>query len=266
MSNEEEIEGLPNPVDMFLNVPIFESFEFSEDDSFYEIEYFHGNIDCYCIECGRHSVFYNTKKEYRTVYSYRNYYFSHVFKCSRDTDHQLMFLFRADGNILTKIGQFPSLADLETVDIQKYRKALGQEKYKELARAVGLVSHGVGIGAYVYLRRIFETLIEKYKDESVQEGTITEENYQKSRMDEKINLLKNKLPPFLVENRSLYSILSKGVHSLSENECLEHFPVIKLGIELILDDELEKIEKEEKIKKATKEISLIQQGIKDDKP
>ncbi len=37
----------------------------------------------------------------------------------------------------------------------------------------------------------------------------------------------------------MYSILSKGIHELSEEECLQYFKLMKIGIELILDEQLE---------------------------
>ncbi|MFI3135251.1 MAG: hypothetical protein QX197_00585 [Methylococcaceae bacterium] len=76
-------------------------------------------------------------------------------------------------------------------------------------------------------------------------------------MNEKIVILNSELPEFLVENKSMYSILSKGIHELSENECLAAFPVIKVGIEIILDDKLEKINREKKLEEAKKAISTL---------
>lgn len=71
-------------------------------------------------------------------------------------------------------------------------------------------------------------------------------------MAEKIQMLKNELPPFLVEHPKIYSILSKGIHELSESDCLKNFETLKLGTELILDQRLEAKEREDKIK-ATRE-------------
>ena len=51
--------------------------------------------------------------------------------------------------------------------------------------------------------------------------------------------------------------MSKGIHELSENECLKHFSVIKLGIELILDEKLDALKKEEKLKAASKAIHSV---------
>ena len=80
-------------------------------------------------------------------------------------------------------------------------------------------------------------------------------------MDEKIALLKNLLPSFLVEYKVLYAILSKGIHELSEQECLQAFSVVKLGIELILDEKIEQQEKERKIQDASKAIQNLSSSL-----
>jgi len=54
----------------------------------------------------------------------------------------------------------------------------------------------------------------------------------------------------------MYGILNKGVHDLTEEECLEYFPVLRNGIELILDDEIQRVAK---VKKAP----LTQRPIED---
>jgi hypothetical protein len=187
---------------------------------------------------------------------YHHHIFTLRFTCTRESQHQMYFVFLAHSKMLQKIGQHPSMADLAAPDLQKYKKVLGEERYREFVRGVGLISHGVGIGAFVYLRRVFEGLIAKARAKAAEAGW-QEADYEKARMDEKIALLKTYLPPFLVENRKLYGILSKGIHDLSEDECLEAFPVVKLGIEMILDEELERVNKEEKIKAAQKQISAL---------
>ncbi len=57
-------------------------------------------------------------------------------------------------------------------------------------------------------------------------------------MDEKILLLKHFLQSFLVENRAFYGMMSKEVHSLTEQECLDYFDTVKTGIEEILEEKL----------------------------
>ncbi len=68
------------------------------------------------------------------------------------------------------------------------------------------------------------------------EPAFNDEKYQKSSIKEKIALLKNFLPKILVENKEAYSILSKGVHELKENECLDSFELLLSTIELILEE------------------------------
>ena len=73
-------------------------------------------------------------------------------------------------------------------------------------------------------------------------------------MAERITMLKDRLPAFLVENPAMYSILSKGIHELSEEECLKHFSTLRICIELTLDNKLEKKNREMKIKEARKAL------------
>lgn len=115
----------------------------------------------------------------------------------------------------------------------------------------------------MYLRRIFESLIDKAKQEANAEQGWDEDTFQRARMDEKISILKHHLPDFLVENRSLYGIMSVGVHTLSEAECLDAFPIVRVGIELMLDEQLEKHARAKKIAAATKGISALGKSLKE---
>ena len=163
-SEEDENAKMPSPQDFCLREPLYRTFTFdnARSNPFFGLEHFKGSLDCYCEECGRHSVFNRLDEaKYAERSHFNNYVFSLWFSCSRDSQHQLLFVFRAHKSVLEKIGQYPSIADLATPDLQKYRPLLGDERYRELTRGVGLASHGVGIGAFVYLRRIFESLIEE---------------------------------------------------------------------------------------------------------
>ncbi|MBU2973202.1 hypothetical protein [Zobellia sp. B3R18] len=177
--------------------------------------------------------------------------FIRKFTCPRqpnDPSHSQYFIFRVINKNLIKVGQHPTLADLTTESISKYRK-LNEDIYSELNRAIGLAAHGVGIGAFVYLRRIIEKHILTPKiNELISEEKIAKEELFKKDFKEKINLAKDKLPSFLVENTKIYSILSKGIHALDEEECKEHFPILRTSIEIILDEQIEKNQREKKNK------------------
>lgn len=81
-------------------------------------------------------------------------------------------------------------------------------------------------------------------------------------MEDKIEMLTQHLPKFLVENRKLYGIMSVGVHTLSEADCLAAFPVVRVGIELMLDEQLEKYARQKKITEAGLKISALGTTLK----
>lgn len=186
-------------------------------------------------------------------------------RCVRD-GHVLTYYFHFDRETskFMKVGQFPSVADFQIQDIKKYKNLLTKEKLREFAKAIGLAANGVGIGSFVYLRRIFEDLISEAYSLALKDQKIDADSFVKERMDKKIVVLKDYLPEFLFQNRSLYSILSVGIHSLSEEDCLMHFDAVKVGIELILDEKLEQLNKAKKLKEANQKIEAITQKIKRD--
>lgn len=265
-SPDAQFDPLPSPQHFCLTVPLYKQFQIDKDKSnpFYELETYEGVLDCHCHGCKRHSVFSRTKPA-TTIQSYAhlsNYLTALWFVCSREKQHKICFVFHSHQGVLQKIGQYPSIADLASPDLQKYRPVLGDAGLRELTRAVGLASHGIGVGAFVYLRRIFEALIETARQSAASEPDWDDSAFANSRMEEKIAKLKHHLPEFLVENRTIYSIMSVGVHALSEEQCLAAFPIVRVGIELILDERLEKHAREKKITKARNEISNLATELK----
>ena len=175
-----------------------------------------------------------------------------VLKCKRYEDlFYIFFQVDEENDVFRKVGQNPSVADFHLAKVKKYTKYLGKDKQREFTKAIGLYANGVGIGSFIYLRRLFESLILEAGEKLIANGVISKEEFYPRHMDEKIELAKSALPVFLVENKSIYGILSKGVHELSEDECKDYFDVVKKSIEMILD---EKIEYEEK-KKSRKNLS-----------
>jgi hypothetical protein len=183
--------------------------------------------------------------------------------CKRNDN---LFLFHIHWNPkdrkLMKIGQFPSVADFHLYEVKQYKKLLSNEKLREFTRAIGLAANGVGIGSFVYLRRIFEHLIQEAYKQAVSDKSITESDFQTSRMDQKIDLLDTYLPDFLKENKALYSILSLGIHELDEKTCLAYFDTLRVGIEIILDEKLDELRKREKVAAAKRKITNLKSKIK----
>ena len=274
--------ALPTIESFFLEIPLYEKFPFTEADGnyIYVLKFFSGKVDAYCPFCEKSSTFRgNQSQPSPGGFQVANYselkqrggvglsgWINKIFPinliCTRNESHLMQIIIYLTENEFFKIGQFPSIADLSMPDLRKYRDVLSSEKYKELNRGIGLITHGVGVGAFVYLRRIFEDLIEEARIEHSKLAEWDEDTYQRSRMDDKIEILKSSLPDFLTENRKLYGILSKGIHELTENECLEYFPTVKLGVELILDEKLEHKRRKNKIEAAKKSLGKIQSDLK----
>jgi len=255
----------------FIEMPLYDVIQINDlnSTSLYYLITNHSDFDAYCTSCEKDSVFKRKDNPSWATYEWNfnrdqksPFFIRILYKCVRNDDHLYESRFLLQDNKLQKIGQWPSIANFQYPLLEKYKQVLGGEKYKELNRAVGLASHSVGIGSFVYLRRIFENLIEEAHSKAKSDSNFIEQDYIKSRMNEKILLLKDHLPEFLVENSSMYSILSKGIHELSENECLDYFEPLKVAIELILDEKIEEKRKQEKIAASKKALADIKNKIK----
>ena len=158
---------------------------------------------------------------------------------------------------ITKVGQYPSVADFHIGQVRKYGKILPKDKMREFTKAIGLAANGVGIGSFVYLRRIFEHLVfEAFEVAKSSNKEFDIEGFKTARMNEKIQMLYGFLPDFLIENHTIYGILSKGIHELSEEDCKKYFTILRESIEMILDEKLEAHQKE--LKKASIKQTLSQ--------
>lgn len=184
-----------------------------------------------------------------------------TFKVYCNKKHSLISIFNLDKekNKLIKIGQYPSLNDFDTT-LNKYSSILKDENRKDINKALGLESHGIGAGSFVYLRRVFEKLIFDVFDENAIEINMTKADFIKLKMENKIEKLESFLPNFLTENKKvLYGILSKGVHELTEKECLNYFDTMLKSIIIILEEKNKlknKKEVKDKLQKIYSDLKL----------
>jgi hypothetical protein len=284
---------IPSAKDFLTSTPIYNelSYEPGETQQVVDILFYDGSYDSYCTECKRNSTFQTEPREIPfehqqlEVVNNRGRAFGiseplqpnapkGVFQidahCTRDSSHHQYFFIlaesrtvkQADGKIkqhlaIQKIGQYPSYGDVHISQTRKYENLLPSQHLKELNKAIGLAAHGVGIGSYVYLRRIFESLIEEAHQEAINDQEWEEEKYLSLRINERISLLKHHLPEFLVAHPQVYSILSKGIHELSEDDCLEHFDVLRVSIELILEQRREKRDQQKRMATAKSALQRI---------
>lgn len=217
-----------------------------------------GSVDAYCPSCKRLSVFrVQTRRSFGIATDepekIKSYGLIAVHaKCVRQNpegftdkcEHDLHVLFHRSGDQLVKIGLYPAKADMDFGLLDDPHKELPPDLRTELGTAIGLSSHGVGIGAFVYLRRIFERLVHDSYEVALAAGEVEQKNYQNARMSEKILLLAEHLPSRLVQSANLYGVLSKGIHELSEEECRKNFPLVRQAINLILSQRHEEREYE----------------------
>ena len=168
--------------------------------------------------------------------------------------------------LLIKIGQYPSLKDLQLFDTKKYRKMLDKH-YSDYTLALALYADGVGAGAFVYLRRILEHLVEnihqKYITMTNTSNSFSEEDYRTKHFNDKISYLETSfgitiIPHELNTIRNIiYGVLSKGIHELSEEDCKKIFPAAKYIIDSILDQQIQQQEKEKRLKEVKQVFSSL---------
>jgi hypothetical protein len=188
-----------------------------------------------------------------------------TFTCARVDSHKFRVILNITRRwkpaefVFSKIGQLPSTLDLLRGDLQKYSKVASADDLRELNSSAMCNSHGFHVAAFVYLRRIFERRLVLAHEAAKSNPEWNERDYdaRRLRMDERIKALKNHLPNFLVQNRKLYGILSKGVHELSEKECQEGHAAVNLAIVLILDEEIERRERAEKLAGAKRSLEKL---------
>lgn len=251
----------PTPSEFFLSAAMYEAYQWSDPslDEVLKLTGFTGSIDTYCVECKDRSLFV---VEYPPLHDSREKLRERVktpficvvqARCSRAKQHIACYVFRIhekDG--VTKIGQYPSAADAAKQDLKNYRKVLNEEHQKGFTKALGLFSHGVGAGSIVYLRKIFEHLVEEAHQEARENEVWVSthgETYPTLKMANKVATLEDFLPSDLVQHPKLYGFLSQGLHRLSEEECLKLFPMLRLAIEYILDQKLERLNAKQRRKK-----------------
>lgn len=255
-----------NPYTFFFELPIYTPIVINDQNKsdYFNLVYYVDTLDAY-----NPTLKENTTYTINTcIKNNKNYFYQYggmeycILTCVRTKELIYVFIFfDIKNSTIQKIGQYQSIADFHISQIKKYDKVLSKEKLKEFTRAIGLAANGVGIGSFVYLRRIFEDLIEEAHLKAKITNAWDDEKFAKQRMSEKIELLKEFLPAFLVENKTIYGILSIGIHSLKEEECLAYFETVKVGIELILDEKVDLLIKKKKIDDAKSKIALLTSKI-----
>lgn len=183
-----------------------------------------------------------------------------IYQCVACKDQRYEFLLNMadDGSWIQKIGQWPSWKAEISPDLRRTLSRLGAMPL--YIKGVTSESQGYGIGADAYYRRIVEKVIQKLLDDiteivdesqSIEFKQAVEEAKKQKHASEKIRLVKDILPSMLRPGGMnplgvLYGALSDGVHTLSDDECLERAQQIRT----VLDFLVKQIEQSKEQRKA----------------
>ncbi|MEZ0316463.1 MAG: hypothetical protein ACAH10_06185 [Methylophilaceae bacterium] len=179
--------------------------------------------------------------------------FSKELSCKR-AEHKVTFHFQIEDDKLLKVGQYPSIAEINFGDALEFAKALGNERAWELNKAIELASGGSGLGAYIYLKKVFESLLADAHQKAILNKTWDDALYPSAAVADKVKLLAKYLPSFLIEHQEHYSILDRSLHELSDKECLNNFNALKTAILVMADERLAAITKSRRLLEAAEII------------
>lgn len=217
-------------------------------------------FDHYCVECNRVVPFQlvrdeNVARDMRLLGAITSGTLPHTdampeffFKsaiCQRDLNHSIEWAFRITPKGIVKFGQHPSPRDIGAKEIRRH-EVLSKYQADSLAQALSLHGLGVGAGAFLYIRRVFESLVADAEKQARTDADWDAVAFEKAKMDGKIELLKDYLPSVLVSDRRLYGILSKGLHELSDEVCEANFDMVYQGILLIAESAQQKLDNEKR--------------------
>lgn len=191
-------------------------------------------------------------------------YIEYSFTCKNDSSHVYLMILSIEFDkgefSVRKVGQNPSMLTIKGFDFDKYKKQLQRiNAYEDYKKADLSNADHFYVGAYAYLRRIFEKLIKWY----IEKYNI---NLNDDRMETKIDSVKQYFDP-RINNllKNLYGILSTSIHELDEDESKDYYSYLKAIIDMQLEYEFSEEEKEKQSSKLSSVISKIENGLKQKK-
>lgn len=178
------------------------------------------------------------------------WYIEYFLTCTNIKTHKYMMMISIelkDGKfIVRKIGQNPSMLTVKGFDFDKYKKFLDKiNAYEDYKKADLCNSDHFYVGAYAYLRRIFEKMIKFY---------LGDKELKDDHMDTKIDAVKENFDPRVNKMlKNLYGILSISIHELDEEESKEYYTYLKA----VIDMQLEYVKSEDEKDKQSKDLEGI---------
>lgn len=173
----------------------------------------------------------------------------------------VLFIFHFDGNSIIKLAQYPSLYDVSRDELKKYQKnkLIDKNSFREIYKAETCASSGYYVAAYTYMRRVYETMLMSIFTDNQETIGLSEDEFRKLHSDKKLEAIKDYLAIDDEIYLPLYSLLSAGIHAMSEEQCCEDYVVLKPILLEILAEQKAKQEKADK-RKELKELFAKRKG------
>lgn len=187
------------------------------------------------------------------------HYLEYYFSCTNNYSHNYTMLISIEFNngkfVVRKVGQNPSMLTVKGFEFDKYRKFLEKiDAYDDYKKADFSYADHFYAGAYTYLRRIFEKMINYYLGNSKLED---------NHMDTKIKAVKDKFDPRINHLlKQLYDILSVSIHELSEEQSKEYYEYLKAIIDIQLEYIKTEADKDHQSKSLSSVLSKITNLVK----
>lgn len=238
-------------IDLFLRKPLYAKIQGDPDYLESVDEILEGNVttdyDNYCVDCDQVTPW--TLRKYKPQNSgggagMGNRYVNPIFPIIRAVNavclrrqHFQTYILHVAGSTVQKIGQRPSMADMALGEL-KAMPGIQKQDRRELGRALGLFAHDAPLGAFVYLRRVFERMISRAHERHKEKHGSFLANWNDLRMGDRIAALADELPQVVRSNYAVWGLLSKGIHELSDEDAEILFPLVKAVIfEMLGEDD-----------------------------
>ena len=138
--------------------------------------------------------------------------------------------------------------------MKQYKKndLIDEESFNQIYKADICASSGYFVAAYTYMRRVYETLMLSVFKQNESTIDVSKEEFKKLGGHEKIKKIRSYLAIDDDIYSPLYSLLSGGVHTYTEEECSTNYAFLKMVLLDVLAEQKAKKEREAKRKEILK--------------
>ena len=159
---------------------------------------------------------------------------------------KLLYAFYHNGSEIVKIAQYPSFYDVSRDELKKYKKndLIDEESFNQIYKADICASSGYFVAAYTYMRRVYETLMLSVFKQNETNIDVSEEEFKKLGGHDKIQKIRSYLAIDDGIYGPLYSLLSGGIHTYTEEECSDNYAFLKIVLLDVLAEQKAKKERE----------------------